>query len=92
MTRLAAKGLALRRGGREILRGIDLAATDGEFIAVIGPNGAGKSTLLGGTGWPRAPGSRRGAARRNTLAAIAPARTRAAVAPGCRRTHVANGH
>ncbi len=46
MTRLAAAGISLARGGRGILRGIHLAAQGGEFIAVIGPNGAGKSTLL----------------------------------------------
>ena len=46
MTRLAVSGLRLSRGGRAILRGIDVAANGGEFIAVIGPNGAGKSTLL----------------------------------------------
>jgi iron complex transport system ATP-binding protein len=46
MIALRATGLALARGGRPILRGLDLAATGGEFIAVIGPNGAGKSTLL----------------------------------------------
>ena len=46
MTRLAVSGLRLSRGGRTILRGIDVAARGGEFIAVIGPNGAGKSTLL----------------------------------------------
>ncbi len=57
MTRLAAAGLVVRRGGREILRGIDLAAGGGEFIALIGPNGAGKSTLLAtlaGLMWPDA--------------------------------------
>jgi iron complex transport system ATP-binding protein len=46
MTRLEARGLVVRRDGREILRGIDVAARGGEFIAVIGANGAGKSTLL----------------------------------------------
>jgi energy-dependent translational throttle protein EttA len=33
-------------GGREILRGINLAFFDGAKIGVIGANGAGKSTLL----------------------------------------------
>ncbi|MEJ0100669.1 MAG: ABC transporter ATP-binding protein [Pseudomonadota bacterium] len=46
MTRLVAKGLALRRGSRDILRDIGFSAQGGEFIAVVGPNGAGKSTLL----------------------------------------------
>jgi iron complex transport system ATP-binding protein len=44
--RLEAKALSVRRGGKAILQGVDVAAGAGEFIAVIGPNGAGKSTLL----------------------------------------------
>lgn len=46
MTTLAAHGLGMRRGGKDILHGLELSAGAGEFIAVIGPNGAGKSTLL----------------------------------------------
>lgn len=47
MTSLRASGLELRRGGRQIVRGVDVAARGGEFIALIGPNGSGKSSLLG---------------------------------------------
>ena len=32
--------------GGDILRGVDLAVKQGDFVCLIGPNGAGKSTLL----------------------------------------------
>ncbi len=41
-----AKGLCVRRQGREILRAVDLSIACGELVALTGPNGAGKSTLL----------------------------------------------
>jgi len=44
--RLEARGLAVVRAGREIVRDIDLELRAGEAVALVGPNAAGKSTLL----------------------------------------------
>jgi ABC-2 type transport system ATP-binding protein len=41
-----ARGLVKRYNGREALKGVGLATSPGELVAVIGPNGAGKTTLL----------------------------------------------
>ncbi|MEW6234813.1 MAG: metal ABC transporter ATP-binding protein [Candidatus Omnitrophota bacterium] len=38
--------LSIRRGGREVLSGVNLAVEEGDFLTVAGPNGGGKTTLL----------------------------------------------
>jgi polar amino acid transport system ATP-binding protein len=47
MTRpLDATGVHLKRGSREILRGVDLHADAGEIVALMGLSGSGKTTML----------------------------------------------
>ena len=46
MNALELKAIHKSFGKTQIIRGIDLAVTVGERVAIIGPNGAGKSTLF----------------------------------------------
>lgn len=43
---LRATGLHVRRGTREVVRGVTLALEPGDAMALVGPNAAGKSTLV----------------------------------------------
>jgi polar amino acid transport system ATP-binding protein len=43
---LDARGVRLKRGSREILRGVDLHADAGELVALMGLSGSGKTTML----------------------------------------------
>ena len=43
---LRVSGLCLTRGSRQILRGVDLHAEQGEIVALMGLSGSGKTTIL----------------------------------------------
>ena len=43
---LEVRGLEVSRGGRQILRGLDLDVARGEIVALMGTSGAGKTTAL----------------------------------------------
>lgn len=43
---LELRGVSLERGGRPVLRGVDLAVPDEGITVLAGPSGAGKSSLL----------------------------------------------
>lgn len=46
MSLIAVENLAVARGGRTLLRGLDLAVQAGEVLHLRGGNGAGKTSLL----------------------------------------------
>jgi NitT/TauT family transport system ATP-binding protein len=43
---ISVRGLVVRFGPAEVLRGVDLAVREREFIALVGASGCGKTTLL----------------------------------------------
>jgi len=82
---IETRGLTLRRGDRELLRGFDWGIGAGERWALIGPNGVGKSTLLQALAGGSRAAVREGDVRRapgTWLAAVAQTEGDAAVPAG----------
>ena len=46
MAELALRGVKKSFGQTEVIKAVDLAVADGEFVVIVGPSGCGKSTLL----------------------------------------------
>ncbi|MES2315957.1 MAG: ABC transporter ATP-binding protein [Pseudomonadota bacterium] len=46
MSNVCLRGLCISLGGNEIIKDLDLAVEEGEFLVLLGPSGCGKSTLL----------------------------------------------
>jgi multiple sugar transport system ATP-binding protein len=46
MAFLEIKNVKKRYGGTDVLKGIDIAIEQGDFLVLVGPSGCGKSTLL----------------------------------------------
>ena len=46
MSLISTQGLALRYGGKLVLRDVDFTIQPGEIVTIVGPNGSGKSSLL----------------------------------------------
>jgi multiple sugar transport system ATP-binding protein len=46
MASVTVSGIQKRFGSVEVIRDLDLAIADGEFVTLVGPSGCGKSTLL----------------------------------------------
>jgi heme exporter protein A len=79
---LECSALAVRRGRRTVLSGVDLALHAGAAIHLAGPNGSGKTSLLRVLAGLAAPGA--GHVRRHGVCAFVPEKVALAPALRCR--------
>jgi ABC-type multidrug transport system fused ATPase/permease subunit len=77
--------------GRDVLRGIDLTITPGEWLAVVGPSGAGKSTLAKLLAGILEPEAGRITVDGREITGLTPGQRRAAVALVTQEHHVFRG-
>jgi ABC-type multidrug transport system fused ATPase/permease subunit len=77
--------------GHDVLRGIDLTVTPGEWLAVVGPSGAGKSTLAKLLAGILEPQAGRITVDGREITGLTPAQRRAAVALVTQEHHVFRG-
>ncbi|HTR91427.1 MAG TPA: ABC transporter ATP-binding protein [Trebonia sp.] len=73
MPALQVRELGFSAGGVSVLRGVDLAVAEGEFLGIIGPNGAGKTTLFNLLSGLLRPSAGRVALDGRDITALAPA-------------------
>ena len=77
---LRAETLSCGYGGDDVLRGVDLGVSAGEFLAVAGPNGSGKSTLVRALSGVLRPRAGRVSLQGRDLAGVAPREAARAIA------------
>ena len=46
MSAVDIQGVVKTYGAHQVIHGVDLGISDGEFVVLVGPSGCGKSTLL----------------------------------------------
>jgi iron(III) transport system ATP-binding protein len=81
VVKLRVDGLVAGYGREPVLRGVDLAVADGEFLSVLGASGSGKTTLLRTVAGLHPPTAGRVVLAGRDLAGVPPERRRIGLVP-----------